>query len=74
MAGLNETELLIDNISQRIEQLLIERKTLHKELFRQSNGSLEQEKSFVQIYQTAIYEKNNYHTKAAKLEYMLQMR
>ena len=72
--SLNSAEVLADTISQKVEQLLSERSILHSEYARKSFCSLEQEKAFVQAYQTGIINSAFSALKTAKLEHMLMMR
>ena len=72
--ALNSTEILVDTIAQRLEQLLNERNLLLSEVNRKSIGSLEQDKSFVYTFHNAVFDKAEAHSLTAKLEHLLLLR
>ncbi len=72
--NLNNAEYFADTISNRIDQLLNERKILRRELSRKSDGNLEHEKSFVRAYQDNIINTAMNADKSARLEHMLAIR
>lgn len=73
-ANLNDTQLLAEAVEKRIEQLLIERDNLRRELARKSSGSIEHDKAFIQAYQNGIIDNELSAVKTAKLEHMLMIR
>ena len=73
-ANLKGAEYLADTISHKLDQLLSERIFLRKELARKSDGSLEQEKAFVQSYRNAIIDNCCAAERASRLEHMLRVR
>ncbi len=73
-ANFNDTQLLAEAVEKRIEQLLIERDNLRRELARKSSGSIEQDKAFIQAYQNGIIDNELSAVKTAKLEHMLMIR
>ncbi len=72
--NLNDAEYFADIISDRVTQLLNERKILKSELARKSSGTLEQDKAFVRAYQDNVFNNNAASTKIAKLEHLLTIR
>ena len=72
--NLNDAEYFADTISNRIDQLLNERKILRRELARKSDGTLEHEKSSVRAYQDNIINIAMNADKTARLEHILAMR
>ena len=72
--NLNDAEYFADTISNRIDQLLNERKILRRELSRKSDGTLEHEKSFVRAYQDNIINIAISADRTARLEHILAMR
>ncbi|MBQ3449732.1 MAG: hypothetical protein IJG34_07575 [Synergistaceae bacterium] len=72
--NLNDAEYFADTISNRIDQILNERKILRRELARKSDGTLEHEKSFVRAYQDNIINNAMNSDKAARLEHILAIR
>ena len=72
--NLNNAEYFADTISTRIDQLLNERKILRRELARKTDGTLENEKSFVRAYQDNIINNAMNADKAARLEHILAIR
>ncbi|MBQ7220334.1 MAG: hypothetical protein IJS28_05070 [Synergistaceae bacterium] len=72
--AINSAEILANNISQRIEQLLTERRNLRSEFRRKSVGSLEQDKAFIQAFQNSIIDRAYCAVMTAKLEQLLLLR
>lgn len=72
--NLNNAEYFADTISNRIDQLLNERKILRRELARKTDCTLENEKSFVRAYQDNIINNAMNADKAARLEHILAIR
>lgn len=71
---INSPEILADNVLQKLEQVLNERKFLRKELSRKSSGSMELDKAFVMIFRNNILDIASASMNAVKLEHMLMMR
>ena len=72
--NLNDAEYFADTIMSRVEQLLNERDILRRELSRKSDGTLEQDKSFVRAYQNNIIDNAAAADKITRLEHMLLTR
>lgn len=72
--NLNDAEYFADTISNRIDQLLNERKILRRELSRKTDGTLEHEKSFVRAYQDNIINNAMNDDRTSRLEHMLALR
>lgn len=72
--NLNDAEYFADTISNRIDQLLNERKILRRELSRKTDGTLEHEKSFVRAYQDNIINNAMNDERTSRLEHILAIR
>lgn len=72
--NLNDAEYFADTIMSRVEQLLNERDILRRELSRKSDGTLEQDKSFVRAYQNNVIDNAAAADKITRLEHMLLIR
>jgi hypothetical protein len=72
--NLNDAEYFADTISNRIDQLLNERKILRRELSRKTDGTLEHEKSFVRAYQDNIINNAMNDERTYRLEHILAIR
>lgn len=72
--NLNDAEYFADTIMSRVEQLLNERDILRRELSRKSDGTLEQDKSFVRAYQNNVIDNASASEKITRLEHMLLIR
>ena len=69
--NLNDAEYFADTISKRVEQILIERDNLKRELSKRSDGFLEHNKAFVRSFQENIISSQIYSERIAKLERIL---
>ena len=72
--NLNDAEYFADTIMSRVEQLINERDILRRELSRKSDGTLEQDKSFVRAYQNNVIDNAAAADKITRLEHMLLTR